>query len=97
MDYRKVKRAFPYWARALEVTCPRPGELHPHFHLIAVVPPSYFEKGSQTYLDQPLVVRLWAQALGTKDHRIVDVRKTENHNEVCKYVTKPQDYLSELP
>jgi plasmid rolling circle replication initiator protein Rep len=97
VNYRKVKRAFPYWIRVLEITCPRPGELHPHFHLIAVVPPEYFEANSKTYLTQEEVARLWAQALGTKDHRIVDVRKTENHHEVCKYVTKPQDYLSELP
>ena len=36
---------------------------------------------------------MWGKALGADGKRIIDIRVTENHGEVTKYVTKPGGYL----
>ena len=36
---------------------------------------------------------MWRKALGADGKRIIDIRVTENHGEVAKYVTKPGGYL----
>jgi hypothetical protein len=36
MRYKRVQAAVKHSFRALEVTCPRPGEFHPHFHVLLV-------------------------------------------------------------
>jgi hypothetical protein len=36
---------------------------------------------------------MWREALGADGKRIIDIRVTENHGEVAKYVTKPSGYL----
>jgi hypothetical protein len=37
---------------------------------------------------------MWKEALGTDDHRIVDIRVNDNPGEIAKYVSKPGAYLS---
>jgi hypothetical protein len=90
---RVVKRAVKHWFRALEVTCPRPGQFHPHFHVLLFVPAAYLEAHSALYITQAEWVRLWGQTLEVTDKRIIDIRVTENEGEVAKYVTKPSSYL----
>ena len=46
MRYKRVQAAVRHSFRALEVTCPRPGEFHPHFHVLLVVPGAYLEPHS---------------------------------------------------
>ena len=53
-----VKHSF----RALEVTCPRPGELHPHFHVLLVVPGAYLEPHSPLYITQADWAAMWRKA-----------------------------------
>src|SRR5215470_16661071 len=36
---------------------------------------------------------MWRKALGADGKRIIDIRVTENHGEVAKYVTEPGGYL----
>ena len=84
-----VKHSF----RALEATCPRPGEFHPHFHVLLVVPGAYLEPHSPLYITQEEWAAMWRKALGADGERIIDIRVTENHGEVAKYVTKPGGYL----
>jgi hypothetical protein len=36
---------------------------------------------------------MWRKSLGADGKRIIDIRVTENHGEVAKYVTKPGGYL----
>jgi Replication protein len=75
------------------VTCSRPGEFHPHFHVLLVVPGAYLEPHSPLYITQAEWAVMWRKALGADGKRIIDIRVTENHGEVAKYVTKPGGYL----
>jgi Replication protein len=52
MRYKRVRAAVKHSFRALEVTCPRPGEFHPHFYVLLVVPAAYLEAGSSLYIAQ---------------------------------------------
>jgi len=93
MRYKRVQAAVRHSFRALEVTCPRPGEFHPHFHVLLVVPGAYLEPHSPLYITQEEWAAMWRKALGADGKRIIDIRVTENHGEVAKYVTKPGGYL----
>jgi Replication protein len=75
------------------VTCPRRGDFHPHFHVLLVVPGAYLEPQSPLYITQEESGAMWRKALGADGKRIIDIRMTENHGEVAKYVTKPGGYL----
>src|SRR5262249_19393332 len=33
MRMKRIRAVVRHWFRALEVTCPRPGQFHPHFHV----------------------------------------------------------------
>ncbi|WP_322510818.1 protein rep [Chloroflexus sp.] len=91
------------WLKALEVTFPREGEAHPHFHCLLAVRPSYFKKG---YVSQAEWVARWRKAMKLDYDPIVDVRRVKalggissdplmealgGLREVAKYVTKPAD------
>jgi hypothetical protein len=93
MRYKRVLAAVKHSFRALEVTCPRPGEFHPHFHVLLVVPAAYLEADSPLYIAQEDWAGMWRRALGVESKRIIDIRVTENPGEVAKYVTKPGGYL----
>ena len=75
------------------MTCLRPGEFHPHFHVLLVVPGAYLEPHSPLYITQEEWVAIWRKALCADGKRIIDIRLTENHGEVAKYVIKPGGYL----
>lgn len=105
----KLGREFPAtaWLKALEITFPRPGEAHPHFHVLLAVRPSYFSHG---YITQREWVARWRQACKLDYDPVVDVRRVkpmQTHpelaflgealgglREVAKYVTKPGDFNS---
>jgi plasmid rolling circle replication initiator protein Rep len=93
MRYKRVQAAVKHSFRALEVTCPRPGEFHPHFHVLLAVPGAYLEPHSPLYITQVERAAMWRKALCADGKRIIDIRVTENHGEVAKYVTKPGGYL----
>src|SRR5262252_348207 len=93
MRYKRVQAAVRHSFRALEVTCPRPGQFHPHFHVLLVVPAAYLESDSPLYITHAEWAGLWRAALGADGHRVVDIRVTEKPGEVVKYVTKPGGYL----
>jgi len=57
---RAVKASF----RAVEVTRPRPGEFHPHVHILLLVDRRYFSKQHDLYIDQAEWARLWADCCG---------------------------------
>lgn len=95
------------WLRALEVTFPRPGEAHPHLHVMMAVKPSYFTHG---YIKQVEWTNRWRQACKLDYDPVVDVRRVRplspavaqavgeslaealgGLREVSKYVTKPAD------
>lgn len=95
------------WLRALEITFPRSGQAHPHYHALLAVRPSYFSHG---YVTQKAWTSNWRQALGVDYDPIVDVRRVKplggqqlprelgealgGLREVSKYVTKPSEQHS---
>src|SRR5215471_5576076 len=91
--YKRVHAAVKHFIPSLEVTCLRPGEFHPHFHVLLVVPGAYLEPHSPLYIMQEEWVAIWRKALCADGKRIIDIRLTENHGEVAKYVIKPGGYL----
>ena len=103
---RNVKGAF----RAIEVTYNSVNDtLHPHIHLIWVVPKGYFQ--SDDYLKQSKLCDMWKNALGVDYTPICDIRAVTGKKmtkkgkivsydlksavaEVCKYAIKSTDYLN---
>ncbi len=95
MRKRKAwKRAVRAWFRVVEVTRPRPGEYHPHMHILLLVDPRYFSKQADLYLAQADWARLWADCRGLDYVPVVDVRRMRRTSEATKYCTKVMDYLS---
>lgn len=85
-----VKASF----RSVEVTCPQPGEFHPHMHILLFVDENYFAKSHDLYVPQAEWARLWRECRGLNYHPVVDVRRMKRVSEVAKYVTKSADYLT---
>jgi hypothetical protein len=94
MRYKRIQDAVRHWFRALEVTCPRPRELHPHYHILLLVPPVYFDPDHDLYIEWSEWKALWRRALNADADRIIDIRATDNPNEVAKYVAKPSAYVA---
>jgi len=88
------KRAVRAWFRIIEVTRPRPGEFHPHMHILLLVDARYFNKRHDLYISQPEWARLWADCRGLDYAPVVDVRRMRRTSEATKYCTKVMDYLS---
>jgi plasmid rolling circle replication initiator protein Rep len=80
--------------RSVEVTCPQPGEFHPHMHILLLVDENYFAKSHDLYVRQAEWARLWGECRALDYHPIVDVRRMRRVSEVAKYVTKSADYLT---
>ena len=108
----KLGRAWPAtgWLKALEVTFPREGEAHPHYHVLMAVRPSYFKKG---YIPQAEWAERWREAMRLDYCPVVDIRRVKplspaiaealgsgvaealgGLREVSKYVTKPTEASS---
>ena len=102
------------WVRTTEVTRPKDDtsntHAHPHFHVIAMVKPSYF-KGSK-YIKKTAWAKLWGDCLRADYLPVVDVRtvkpkkgggkSTTNGDgmrgaiaETLKYAVKPDDILQD--
>jgi plasmid rolling circle replication initiator protein Rep len=66
-------RAWPAigWVRAVEITRAKDGRAHPHYHVLLMVPPAYFQDG---YLKQHEWATLWQQSLRVNYRPVVDVR-----------------------
>jgi putative ATP-dependent endonuclease of OLD family len=62
--YKRVAASIDVWWRVLEITRnPDTGELHPHLHVILMVPPGYFQRSVDKYIAQAEWVRLFRCAL----------------------------------
>ncbi|HEY9711672.1 MAG TPA: protein rep, partial [Oculatellaceae cyanobacterium] len=87
------------WVKSVEVTKGRDGiSTHPHLHILAMVPPSYFSHG---YLSQLKWVELWQQCLRIDYKPIIDVRAIAKHHdpkviipEILKYQVKEPDLVA---
>lgn len=91
------RRAVLGWARTFEVTRGRDGKAHPHFHVLLEVPPEYFQKDGELYLEHDALVRLWGRCLGVDYAPSIDVRAVRRGKvggaiaEVTKYLAKGSD------
>lgn len=95
------------WVRTTEVTRENGGYAHPHFHVLLMVPGSYF---GRDYVKQEQWAEAWRGALRADYTPVVDVRavrrktgtdpeKTVPHDgfvETLKYSVKPSD-MTEAP
>lgn len=86
------------WIRTTEVTRAEGGAAHPHFHVLMMVPPSYFKGGN--YLSQAEWTKLWAEALRAEYAPIVDIRAVKGElgdavKETLKYSVKPSDMVAD--
>lgn len=89
------------WIRTTEVTrSDRDGSSHPHFHVLLMVPPSYFKKH---YLSHDAWKQLWREALKVDYDPSVHVRSVSNDREsisrgareTLKYAVKPGDLTAD--
>ncbi len=106
--YKAVATAISAWWRVLEITRnAETGELHPHLHVILLVPPSYFKKAAGLYITQAKWVSLFRKALGVDYNPICDIRPLRGVGggapldeegkkslyEGCKYVCEPGMFM----
>lgn len=94
-------KAFPGvgWIKSVEVTRGRRGDAHPHFHVLLVVPGSYF---GRRYLSQNSWCDLWQKSLRVDYKPILDVQALKAEDsllgliaEVIKYQTKPSHFFQD--
>ena len=64
------------WVRTTEVTRGRDGSAHPHFHVLLMVPPSWFR--GQSYIKQSRWVELWRECARLDYEPVVDVRTVKS-------------------
>jgi len=99
------------WVRAWEkahrgktLTCLPTDEVHPHFHVLAMVNPGYF---SHSYLTQAEWQQLWKEALRVEYEPVTHIQTVKPNPkrpgsgldsaivETFKYTTKPEDLLGD--
>lgn len=87
------------WVKSVEVTRGRDGiSAHPHFHILAIVPPSYFSHG---YMSQAKWVALWQKCLRVDYKPILDIQAIKSKSptviipEILKYQTKESDLVAD--
>lgn len=102
-----LRKAFPAlgFLKSVEVTRGLDGSAHPHFHIMLVVPPSYFT--GRLYLSQAKWSELWAKSLRVDYNPVVNVKKIKVRSdnpltglidavrETCKYSVKPADLVKD--
>lgn len=73
------RKIFPAlgWVKSFEVTRSKNGTAHPHFHILMMVPPSYFKKA---YISQEKWRELWQHALRANYEPRVDVRAVKDRS-----------------
>ena len=90
--------------RNSDVTSPSFDTAHPHFHVLLMVPSSYFV--GRNYISQPKWRELWQSCLGVDYLPVVDVRRIKQKpgqerdtalrsalTETLKYSVKPDDLI----
>jgi plasmid rolling circle replication initiator protein Rep len=102
---KAIDRVARSWFRSLEITYNEERQdFHPHFHILLMVPRSYFDKKRDLYVPHEKWLELWKASL--RDDRVtqVDIRKIKAREkssvellvaEVAKYATKPSTYIRE--
>jgi plasmid rolling circle replication initiator protein Rep len=88
------------WVKSTEVTKGRDGvSAHPHLHILAMVPPSYFSHG---YLSHAKWVTLWQQCLRIDYQPVVHTSAIAKHHnpsllipEILKYQVKESDLVGD--
>ena len=94
------------WLKTTEVTRGQDRSAHPHFHVLLMVPPSWFSHG---YIKQARWIELWQECLRVNYAPSVDIRtvkaKGSSDNmtdflrgavaETLKYSTKPSDMTTD--
>jgi plasmid rolling circle replication initiator protein Rep len=88
------------WVKSVEVTRGRDGvTAHPHLHILAMVPPSYF---SYRYLSHAKWVALWQQCLRIDYQPVIHVSAIAKHHdpkalipEIIKYQVKESDLVAD--
>ena len=102
---RKDLKPVQGWIRTTEVTRGKDRSAHPHFHVLMMVPPSWF---THNYVKQSRWVELWQESLQANyapnvDVRVVKPKKGSKEvltqadmlqaavSETLKYSTKPDD------
>ena len=103
---KELRRILLGYFRALEVTYNRERDsYHPHFHILLVVPSSYF--CGDNYIKRDQWLALWKECVRDETITQVDIRSVKSlgdvHSskglaagiagEVAKYSTKPDEYL----
>jgi plasmid rolling circle replication initiator protein Rep len=107
--HRLIKRKeFPAigFAKSLEITRGKDGSAHPHFHVLMMVQPKYFD--GKNYLSQNRWTDLWKDVLRVDYTPVVNVKAVKpNKNrpesealpsaicETFKYSVKPEDLVSD--
>lgn len=99
----RERKDFPAhgYIKSLEVTRSENGEAHPHFHILMMVPRSYFQ--GYSYIKTERWAELWQESLRVDYSPVVDVRSVKSKHkdrphdisaavvEVLKYETKVAD------
>ncbi|MHC5727957.1 MAG: protein rep, partial [Nostoc sp.] len=88
------------WVKSTEVTKGRDGvSAHPHLHILAMVPPSYFSHG---YLSHAKWVALWQQCLRIDYQPMIHTSAIAKHHnpsllipEILKYQVKESDLVGD--
>jgi hypothetical protein len=106
--YKRVAGAIDAWWRVLEITRNADtGELHPHLHIILMVPPEYFRRSAGLYIQQSSWVSMFRKAIKADYDPICDIRPLRGVGggapldeegkkslfEACKYVCEPGMFL----
>lgn len=103
---RKVFSIVQGWVRTTEITRGKDGSAHPHFHILIMVPASYF---GQKYIKQSDWVALWQSCLKVNYEPNIDIRTIKSKKkkgedeplpvsglkEVLKYSVKPSDMIQD--
>lgn len=105
LKLKKIQGKFDGWLKTTEVTRnKKTNEAHPHFHILLMVKPSYFN--SKNYITHLELAELWQKVLKVDYLPNIDIRTVKNkHNnkddlttavqELLKYSVKESDLLAD--
>jgi plasmid rolling circle replication initiator protein Rep len=89
------------WLKSLEITKSDDNYCHPHYHVMLLMPPSYFQPSSwrtSGYMTTEEWGQMWAKYMKLEYQPITDIRKIDGDwkkaiPEICKYTTKASDLM----
>lgn len=101
---RKEFKPVQGFIRTTEVTRSKSGEAHPHFHVLLMVPPSYFKGGN--YVRQSRWAEMWQECMQVDYMPMTNIQTVKNKDkadprtglqravaETLKYSVKPADMI----